>query len=129
MKNNIDDLLKLKVQIDELNAKVTEDDNALFDSNGRHISEVQTDSQGDVTEDDNALFDSNGRHISEVQTDSQGDVIDRVVGSTLRSLSDKSTPKTDFIPEPRAETLLPSKYGRKRVRVERDDSTPVNNLD
>ena len=95
--------MKLKVQIDELNAKVTEDDNALFDSNGRHISEVQTDSQGDV--------------------------IDRVVGSTLRSLSDKSTPKTDFIPEPRAETLLPSKYGRKRVRVERDDSTPVNNLD
>ena len=71
IKNNIDDLLKLKVQIDELNAKVTEDDNALFDSNGRHISEVQTDSQGDV--------------------------IDRVVGSTLRSLSDKSTPKTDFI--------------------------------
>ena len=103
IKNNIDDLLKLKVQIDELNAKVTEDDNALFDWNGRHISEVQTDSQGDV--------------------------IDRVVGSTLRSLSDKSTPKTDFIPEPRAETLLPSKYGRKRVRVERDDSTPVNNLD
>ena len=103
IKNNIDDLLKLKVQIDELNAKVTEDDNALFDSNGRHISEVQTDSQGDV--------------------------IDRVVGSTLRSLSDKSTPKTDFIPEPWAETLLPSKYGRKRVRVERDDSTPVNNLD
>ena len=103
IKNNIDDLLKLKVQIDELNAKVTEDDNALFDSNGRQISEVQTDSQGDV--------------------------IDRVVGSTLRSLSDKSTPKTDFIPEPRAETLLPSKYGRKRVRVERDDSTPVNNLD
>ena len=103
IKNNIDDLLKLKVQIDELNAKATEDDNALFDSNGRHISEVQTDSQGDV--------------------------IDRVVGSTLRSLSDKSTPKTDFIPEPRAETLLPSKYGRKRVRVERDDSTPVNNLD
>ena len=103
IKNNIDDLSKLKIQIDELNAKVTEDDNALFDSNGQHISEVQTDSQGDV--------------------------IDRVVGSTLRSLSDKSTPKTDFIPEPRAETLLPSKYGRKRVRVERDDSTPVNNLD
>ena len=103
IKNNVDDLLKLKVQIDELNAKLTEDDNALFDSNGRHISEVQTDSQGDV--------------------------IDRVVGSTLRSLSEKSTPKTDFIPEPRAETLLPSKYGRKRVRVERDDSTPVNNLD
>ena len=103
IKNSIDDLSKLKVQIDELNAKVTEDDNALFDSNGRHISEVQTDSQDDV--------------------------IDRVVGSTLRSLCDKSTPKTDFIPEPRAETLLPSKYGRKRVRVERDDSTPVNTLD
>ena len=29
--------LKPKVKIDELNAKVTEDGNALFDSNGRHI--------------------------------------------------------------------------------------------
>ena len=37
IKNNIDDLCKLKVKIDELNAKVTEDDNALFNSNGRHI--------------------------------------------------------------------------------------------
>ena len=31
IKNNIDDLSKPKVKIDELNAKVTEDDNALFD--------------------------------------------------------------------------------------------------
>ena len=39
IKDNIDDLSKLKIKIDELNgsAKVTEDDNALFDSNGRHI--------------------------------------------------------------------------------------------
>ena len=37
IKNNIDDLVKLKVKIDELNAEVTEDDNALFNSNGRHI--------------------------------------------------------------------------------------------
>ena len=37
IKNNIDDLSKLKVKIDELNAKVTEDDNALFHSKGRHI--------------------------------------------------------------------------------------------
>jgi len=37
IKNNVDHLSKLKVETDELNAKVTEDDNALFDSNGRHI--------------------------------------------------------------------------------------------
>ena len=37
IKNNTDDLSKPKVKIDELNAKVTEDGNALFDSNGRHI--------------------------------------------------------------------------------------------
>ena len=80
--------------------------------------------------------------ISEVETDSQNDVVDRVVGSSLSSLSDESSPETNFIPEPRAETLPPSKYGRKRSRVERDDyvswekivfryyiSTPVNNLD
>ena len=35
IQNNTDDLLKLKVKIDELNVKVTEDDNALFDSNQR----------------------------------------------------------------------------------------------
>ena len=39
----------------------------------------------------------------------------------LAPLSDESSPETDFIPEPRAETLPPSKYGRKRARVERDD--------
>ena len=53
--------------------------------------------------------------LSEVKTDSQSDVVDRVVGS---SLSEESSPETDFTPEPRAET---SKYGRKRKRVERDN--------
>ena len=37
IRNNTDELLKLKVKIDELNAKVTKDDNALFDASGRHI--------------------------------------------------------------------------------------------
>ena len=59
--------------------------------------------------------------ISEVETDSQNDVVDRVVGSSLSSLSDESSPETNFIPEPRAETLPLSKYGRKRLRIERDD--------
>ena len=36
IKNNIDGLSK-RVKIDELNAKGTKDDNALFDSNGRYI--------------------------------------------------------------------------------------------
>ena len=53
--------------------------------------------------------------LSEVETDSQSDVVDRVVGSSPSSLSEESSPNTDFIPEPRAET---SKYGRKRTRVE-----------
>ena len=56
--------------------------------------------------------------LSEVETDSQSDVVDRVVGSSPSSLSEESSPNTDFIPEPRAET---SKYGRKRTRVERDN--------
>ena len=34
IKNNINDLSKLKVKIDELNAKVTEDDSTLFDLKG-----------------------------------------------------------------------------------------------
>ena len=59
--------------------------------------------------------------ISEVETDSQNDVVDRVVGSSLSSLSDESSPETNFIPEPHAETLPPSKYRRKRPRVERGD--------
>ena len=87
--------------------------------------------------------------LSEVETDSQSDVVDRVVGSSPSSLSDESWPETDFIPEPRAKTLPPSKYGRKRARVgvmghgvgvtghvswEKivfwfTISTPVNNLD
>ena len=53
--------------------------------------------------------------LSEVETDSQSDVVDRDVGSSPSSLSEESSPETDFIPEPRAET---SKYGRKRTRVE-----------
>ena len=59
--------------------------------------------------------------LSEVETDSQSDVVDRVVGSSPSSLSDELSPEIDLIPEPRAETLPPSKYGRKRTRVERDD--------
>ena len=59
--------------------------------------------------------------LSGVETDSQGDVVDRVVGSSPSTLSDESSPETDFIPESRAETLPPSKYGRKWARVERDD--------
>ena len=53
--------------------------------------------------------------LSEVETDSQSDVVDKDVGSSPSSLSEESSPETDFIPEPRAET---SKYGRKRTRVE-----------
>ena len=56
--------------------------------------------------------------LSEVETDLQSDVVDRVVGSSPSSLSEESSPETDFIPELRAET---SKYGRKRTRVERDN--------
>jgi len=59
--------------------------------------------------------------LSEVETDSQSDVVDRVVGSDPSSLSNESSPETDFIPELRAETLPPSKYGRKRALVERDN--------
>ena len=59
--------------------------------------------------------------LSEVETDWQSDVVDRVVGSSPSSLSDELSPETDLIPEPRAETLPPSKYGLKRAWVERDD--------
>jgi len=59
--------------------------------------------------------------LSEVETDSQSDAVDRVVGSSPSSLSNESSPETDLIPESRAETLLPSKYGRKRALVERDN--------
>ena len=55
--------------------------------------------------------------LSEVEIDSLSDV-DRVVGSSPSSLSNKSLPETtDFIPEPRTETLPPSKFGRKRARI------------
>ena len=45
-------------------------------------------------------------------------MVPEVVGSSPSSLSEESSPETDFIPEPRAET---SKYGRKRTRAERDN--------
>ena len=51
----------------------------------------------------------------------QSDVVDRVVSSSSSRLSVESSPETDLIPEPCAETLPPSKYGRRRARVERDD--------
>ena len=54
--------------------------------------------------------------LSEVETDSQSDVVDQIVGSSPSSLSDKSSPETDFIPESRAETLPLSKYGGRRAR-------------
>ncbi|CAH3192015.1 unnamed protein product [Porites evermanni] len=56
--------------------------------------------------------------LSEVEADSQSNVVHRVVGSSPSSLSEESSPETDFIPEPRAEI---SRYGRKRTRVERDN--------
>jgi len=59
--------------------------------------------------------------LSEVETDSQRDLVDRVVGSSPSSLNNESSPETDFTPEPCAETLPPSKYGRKQARVERDN--------
>ena len=36
----------------------------------------------------------------------------------MKTLSEESSPETDFIPEPRAET---SKHGRKQTRCERDN--------
>ena len=66
--------------------------------------------------------------LSEVETDLQSDVIDQVVGSSSSSLSNESSPETDFIPEPRTETLPPSKYGRKQARVERDNYVSWNKI-
>ena len=77
--------------------------------------------------------------LSKVETDSQSDIVDQVVGSSPCSLSEESSPETDFIPEPCAEK---SRYGWKRKRVEKDNyvswekivfwyinfSTTVNNL-
>ncbi|XP_068729791.1 uncharacterized protein [Montipora capricornis] len=57
--------------------------------------------------------------LSEVETNLQSDVVDRNVDAGPSSSSDESSPVTDFIPEPRAET---SNYGRKRARVEREGS-------
>ena len=55
-----------------------------------------------------------------METDSQSDVVDRVVGLSPSSSSNESSPETDVIPEPHAQALPPSKYGRKRAQVERD---------
>ena len=55
--------------------------------------------------------------LSELETDTQSDIVDRVAGSSPSSSSDESSPETDFLPETGAETLLTSKYGRKRARV------------
>ena len=41
--------------------------------------------------------------LSEVETESQSDALDRVVGLSASSFSE-SSPETNFIPEPRAET-------------------------
>ena len=57
----------------------------------------------------------------------RSDVVDRVVDSSPSS--DESSPETDFMPEPRAETLPPSKYGRGQTRVERDRETLSRNVD
>ena len=46
----------------------------------------------------------------------QSDVVDRVVGSSSTRFSESSQ-KTNFIQEPCAETLPPSKYGRERAQV------------
>ena len=43
-------------------------------------------------------------------------MVPEVVSSSPSSLSEESSPETDFIPEPLAET---SKYGQKQTRVER----------
>ena len=58
--------------------------------------------------------------LSKVETDLQSDVVDGVVGLSPSSSSDESSSETDFIPEPRVQTLPLSKYGRKRAQVERD---------
>ena len=42
--------------------------------------------------------------LSKVETDSQSDIVDQVVGSSPCSLSEESSPETDFIPEHCAET-------------------------
>lgn len=58
--------------------------------------------------------------LSEVETESQSDAVDWVVGLSSSSFSE-SSPETNFIPEPCAETLPPSKYGQEGAQVERDD--------
>ena len=56
--------------------------------------------------------------LFEVENDSHKDIVDRIVGSSPSTSGDESSPETDFLPEPGAETLATSKYGRKQARVE-----------
>ena len=63
-----------------------------------------------------------------MKTDLQSDVVDRVVGLSPSSSSYESSSETDFILEPRAQTLPLSKYGRKRAQVERDHYESWENI-
>ena len=52
----------------------------------------------------------------------------KLTGKGRRRWSCRFKPKTDFIPKPGAETSPPSKYGRKRARVERDNYVRWDNI-
>ncbi|PFX33340.1 hypothetical protein AWC38_SpisGene1767 [Stylophora pistillata] len=69
IKNNIDDLSKLKVKIDELNAEVAEDDNALLNSNGRHIKSGN-----------NFCYDTNAEFLESLK------IVKKTVGETMELL-------------------------------------------
>ena len=64
---------------------------------------------------------------SELETDSGSDVVNRIVGSSSSSSSAESSTETN-LPAPCPENLPPSKYGRKRARVERDDYVSWENI-
>ena len=83
---------------------------------GRFLEEIFSAKRHDAT-----TIRNNNDDLSEVETDSQSGIVDRVVGSSPSSSSDESSPETDFLPEPGAETLPTSKHGRKRARVERNN--------
>ena len=53
--------------------------------------------------------------------------MERVVGSSSTTLTDESLPET-YLPAPYKEPLETSNYGRKRVRVERDDYVSWENI-
>ena len=90
---------------------------------GRFMEEIFSAKHHDATKIRNNIDD-----LSEVETDSQSDKVDRVVGSSPSSSSDESSPETDFLPEPGAETLPTSKYGRKRARIERNNYVSWNKI-